>query len=170
MAGRQGAKGALTASAVQAPTTGFRTTGVRLSVSRPRVLALCRGDDPSNGRPGQAWHASWLGRDGRIEAAMKTQPIASPNSTCNARAVATGLSILALLSPLEAQSPPAPPRPPAPVAASNQATTLEGTVGQYLMNPDGTVDGLLLTNNTIVRVPPHLGPSLVESISPQDQV
>jgi len=38
------------------------------------------------------------------------------------------------------------------------------------MNPDGNVDGLLLTNNTIIRVPPHLGPLLVQSVSPQDQI
>ena len=101
---------------------------------------------------------------------MKTRPIASPNPTRHAFAVATGSSILALLSPLKAQSPPAPLPPPAPVAASNQSTTLEGTAARYLMNPDGNVDGPLLTNNTIVRVPPHLGPSSVESISPQDEV
>jgi hypothetical protein len=38
------------------------------------------------------------------------------------------------------------------------------------MNPDGLVDGLLLSNNTIIRFPPHLGPVLTQTVSPQDIV
>jgi hypothetical protein len=34
--------------------------------------------------------------------------------------------------------------------ASFQTTLVQGIVAQYLMNPDGFVDGLLLSNNTII--------------------
>ena len=38
------------------------------------------------------------------------------------------------------------------------------------MNPDGLVDGLLLSNNTIIRFPPHLGQVLTQTVIPQDIV
>jgi hypothetical protein len=40
---------------------------------------------------------------------------------------------------------------------STRTTSWGLTVAQYLVNPDGFVDGLLLSNNTIIRFPPHLG-------------
>jgi hypothetical protein len=55
-------------------------------------------------------------------------------------------------------------------AASFQTTVVQGVVAQYLMNPDGFVDGLLLSNNTIIRFPPHLGQVLTQTVSPQDVV
>jgi signal transduction histidine kinase len=42
-------------------------------------------------------------------------------------------------------------------AASFQTAVAQGSVTQYLMNPDGYVDGLLLADNNIIRFPPHLG-------------
>jgi hypothetical protein len=39
-----------------------------------------------------------------------------------------------------------------------------------MTNPDGNVDGLLLADNTIVRVPPHIGKLLADSINPSDPV
>ena len=54
--------------------------------------------------------------------------------------------------------------------ASFQTTVVQGVVAQYLMNPDGFVDGLLLSNNTIIRFPPHLGQVLTQTVSPQDIV
>jgi hypothetical protein len=54
--------------------------------------------------------------------------------------------------------------------ASFQTTVVQGVVAQYLMNPDGFVDGLLLVNNTIIRFPPHLGQVLTQTVSPQDIV
>jgi hypothetical protein len=62
-----------------------------------------------------------------------------------------------------------PGRPPVP-PASFQTTVVQGVVAQYLMNPDGFVDGLLLSNNTIIRFPPHLGQVLTRTVSPQDIV
>ncbi len=47
---------------------------------------------------------------------------------------------------------------------------MQGNVSQYLMNPDGYVDGLLLSNNTIIRFPPHLGQVLTQTVSIQDLV
>ena len=38
------------------------------------------------------------------------------------------------------------------------------------MNPDGLVDGLLLSDNTVVRFPPHLSQRLVQVVKPQDAV
>jgi hypothetical protein len=54
--------------------------------------------------------------------------------------------------------------------ASPQAMVVQGAVAQYLMNPDGVVDGLLLENNVTVRFPPHLGPVLAATVSPHDVV
>jgi hypothetical protein len=65
-----------------------------------------------------------------------------------------------------AQEPGGPPVPP----ASFQTTVVQGVIAQYLMNPDGFVDGLLLSNNTIIRFPPHLGQVLTQTVSPQDIV
>ena len=71
-----------------------------------------------------------------------------------------------------AQNPKGTGPPPAggPPAASFQTTVVQGMVAQYLMNPDGIVDGLLLTNNTIVRFPPHLGQVLAQAVNLQDVV
>jgi hypothetical protein len=55
-------------------------------------------------------------------------------------------------------------------AAPFQTTVVQGSVTQYLLNPDGYVDGLLLANNTIIRFPPHLGQVLTQTISPEDVV
>ena len=69
--------------------------------------------------------------------------------------------------PPGAQQPVPPPPPPGGAA---QVTSIRGTVSQYLMNPDGLVDGLLLSDNTIVRFPPHMSQQLVRAVKPQDSV
>ena len=46
----------------------------------------------------------------------------------------------------------------------------KGTVSQYLMNPDGVMDGLLLSDNTLVRFPPHLSYVLAQTVSLGDVV
>jgi hypothetical protein len=38
------------------------------------------------------------------------------------------------------------------------------------MNPDGVVDGLLLSDNTIVRFPPHMSQQIVQAVKPQESV
>jgi hypothetical protein len=62
------------------------------------------------------------------------------------------------------------PVPPPPLGNAAQMTSIRGTVSQYLMNPDGLVDGLLLSDSTIVRFPPHMSQQLVQAAKPQDSV
>ena len=62
------------------------------------------------------------------------------------------------------------PVPPALPDLATQATSVRGTVSQYMMNPDGLVDGILLSDNTIVRFPPHMSQQLVQTVKPQDLV
>jgi hypothetical protein len=72
-------------------------------------------------------------------------------------------------SPSALNQQPAPP-PPLPNVGTAQVTSIRGTVSQYLMNPDGLVDGLVLSDNTIVRFPPHLSQQLVQTVRPQDSI
>ena len=71
---------------------------------------------------------------------------------------------------------PAPPPPPRPLAPAQpmplgQPTpTASGTVQQYLLTPHGEVEGLLLTDGTIVRFPPHLSAALASTVKPGDAV
>src|SRR5580704_15060352 len=56
----------------------------------------------------------------------------------------------------EQSAPPPLPRAQQPVPPpdlATQATSVRGTVSQYMMNPDGMVDGVLLSDDTIVRFP-----------------
>jgi hypothetical protein len=62
------------------------------------------------------------------------------------------------------------PGGPRAASASFLTTVVQGDVAQYLMNPDGYVDGLLLSNNTIIRFPPHLGQVLTQTVTLQDIV
>lgn len=48
--------------------------------------------------------------------------------------------------------------------------SVTGTVQQYLLNPHGEVDGLLLSDGTIVRFPPHLGIALATSVKAGDTI
>lgn len=48
--------------------------------------------------------------------------------------------------------------------------SVTGSVQQYLLNPHGEVDGLLLSDGTVVRFPPHLGIALVSSVKAGDAV
>ncbi len=74
-----------------------------------------------------------------------------------------------------APPPPVPPPlpetpPPAPPDRGTQAINVRGTVSQYMMNPDGLVDGVLLSDNTIVRFPPHMSQQLIQAVKPKDLV
>jgi hypothetical protein len=71
--------------------------------------------------------------------------------------------------PIPGAQQPVPPAPPAH-ATQTTSTTIRGTVSQYMMNPDGLVDGILLSDNTIVRFPPHMSQQLVQAVKPQDLV
>ncbi|MES0874278.1 hypothetical protein [Sinimarinibacterium thermocellulolyticum] len=62
-------------------------------------------------------------------------------------------------------------RPPTHAVPSAQAEpTFTGTVKQYLLNPHGEVDGLLLDDGSQVKFPPHLGEELAATARPGDTV
>jgi hypothetical protein len=92
--------------------------------------------------------------------------------------IAATVVSLWMMGPVLSQQAPAPPpvptqqpAPPPPLpGGAAQVTSIRGTVTQYLMNPDGLVDGLLLSDNTIVRFPPHMSQQLVQAVKPQDSV
>jgi len=62
------------------------------------------------------------------------------------------------------------PKDPRSSSDAFETTVVQDVVAQYLMNPDGFVDGLLLSNNTVIRFPPHLSQVLLQTVSPQDVV
>ena len=57
-----------------------------------------------------------------------------------------------------------------PTWDSSQLPATNGTVRQYTLTPRGDVDGLILTDGTEVKVPPHLTGQIVYSIYPGDAV
>jgi hypothetical protein len=70
-----------------------------------------------------------------------------------------------------APPPPVAPQPPGaqqpvPPDRATQATSVRGTVTQYMMNPDGLIDGILLSDGTIVRFAPHMSQQLVQTVKP----
>jgi hypothetical protein len=100
---------------------------------------------------------------GNISSALAQQPQASPSALNQQPPLPPPLS-----NPGPNQQP-APP-PPLPNVGTGQVTSIRGTVSQYLINPDGLVDGFLLSDRTIVRFPPHLSQQLVETVRSQDSV
>lgn len=88
----------------------------------------------------------------------------------------------AALSFAVVQAQPTPPSPPAQVPAPSAVATgpssafgqsnplIQGKVTQYLMNPYGEVDGLLLSDGTQVHFPPHMAKDLVGTVKPEDSV
>lgn len=55
-------------------------------------------------------------------------------------------------------------------ATDGYAVTYTGTVQQYLLNPEGRVDGLLLKNGLQVKFPPHLSNQLTSLIASNAEV
>lgn len=45
-----------------------------------------------------------------------------------------------------------------------------GRVTQFLLNPHGEIDGLILNGDLQVHVPPHLGRELVRHVAPGDRI
>lgn len=71
--------------------------------------------------------------------------------------------------------PPAPPRPRAlvPAVPGNDTAAnalVSGTLSRLTINPEGTVDGFVLTDGTLVRLPPHLGSQLTALVKTGDRV
>ncbi|BEP39864.1 hypothetical protein [Variovorax sp. V15] len=61
--------------------------------------------------------------------------------------------------------------PPPPVAVAPEADTVaSGRVQQWLLNPNGEADGLLLADGTQVAFPPHLSAAVMQALRPGDTV
>jgi hypothetical protein len=70
---------------------------------------------------------------------------------------------------------PVPPPPlgaaaPLPPAAPEAGTVASGRVQQWLINPNGEADGLLLSDGTQVAFPPHLSATVMQMLKPGDTV
>ncbi|HDR9483193.1 TPA: hypothetical protein QDC20_000292 [Burkholderia aenigmatica] len=77
--------------------------------------------------------------------------------------------------PAGAMPPPPPPRPRArlPAGAGNDTASdalVSGTLSRLTINPEGTVDGFVLTDGTLVRLPPHLGSQLAALVRSGERV
>jgi hypothetical protein len=68
------------------------------------------------------------------------------------------------------QAPAPPPGLAGPGVGVQPAPTVAGQVQQYLLTPHGEVDGLLLSDGTVVKFPPHLGSALTSAVGPGDPV
>jgi len=55
------------------------------------------------------------------------------------------------------QPPTVPPPPPWLRGASMREMTLSGTLGHYILNDRGDIDGLILSSGYEVKFPPHIG-------------
>lgn len=86
------------------------------------------------------------------------------------RAGVFGLLLTALARGAGAQPPPpAGPFPP-PLPPYATEVPLTGQVAYMSLTPRGDVDGVILTDGTIVHTPPHLGPNLIAAVRIGDTV
>jgi hypothetical protein len=77
----------------------------------------------------------------------------------------------AALAQAPAPAPPAVASPPAPPAGnSNQLLETRGTVQRFTLTPIGELDGLILTDDTEVHLPPHLTTQLASAVRIGDTV
>ena len=88
-----------------------------------------------------------------------------------------GSAILVLSADAIAQNPPQPPPAPrrqpqgaAPVYDPQQLPVQRGQVQQFTLTPRGDIDGLILTDGTEVKTPPHLSTQIAYAIKPGDIV
>jgi hypothetical protein len=87
-----------------------------------------------------------------------------------------GSAIIALNGPALAQNPPgsiAVPLPTvlgqAPLYDPQQLPAQRGVVQQFTLTPRGDIDGLILTDGTEVKTPPHLSTQIAYSVKPGDR-
>lgn len=57
-----------------------------------------------------------------------------------------------------------------PYSQAESLPSVAGTVQQYLLSPHGEPDGLLLSDGTAIKFPPHLGVALASHVKPGDSV
>lgn len=81
-------------------------------------------------------------------------------------------SLPSVAQPIRPDLPPPPDRMPRekPAPDAFRQPTVSGTIKQYLMNPDGEVDGLLLNDGTQINFPSHMADELVGAVKPDDRV
>jgi hypothetical protein len=85
-------------------------------------------------------------------------------------AIAIGPAALAQ-APAPPPAPPAVAPPPAPPAGnSNQLLETRGTVQRFTLTPIGELDGVILTDDTEVHLPPHLTTQLASAVRIGDTV
>jgi hypothetical protein len=58
----------------------------------------------------------------------------------------------------------------APMWDASQLPETRGTVKQYTLTPRGDVDGLILSDGTEIKLPPHLTAQIVYAVRPGDAV
>lgn len=78
---------------------------------------------------------------------------------------------LALSGGVLAQAPPVPPASPggeAPLFDPAQLPSFTGRVQQFTLTPRGEIDGVILSDGTEVKTPPHLSTSMAYSVRPGD--
>jgi hypothetical protein len=93
-------------------------------------------------------------------------------------ALFVGSAIFATAGVGLAQNPPQPAagQPPTPAAAqaplydAQQLPAEHGQVQQFTLTPRGDIDGLILTDGTEVKTPPHLSTQIAFSVKPGDTV
>ena len=59
---------------------------------------------------------------------------------------------------------------PAPAYDPAQLPSFRGKVQQYTLSPRGEIDGLILSDGTEVKTPPHLSTSIAYAVKPGDEV
>ncbi|WP_257998848.1 hypothetical protein [Fischerella thermalis] len=59
---------------------------------------------------------------------------------------------------------------PVAILPNENDSKVSGNVERYLMNKEGLVDGLLLSNGKQIKVPPHMSQQVVNAIKPGDAV
>ncbi|WP_204250061.1 hypothetical protein [Rhodoferax koreensis] len=69
-----------------------------------------------------------------------------------------------------APQPAAPLAPPPPLEAPSAPSAVTGRIQQWLVNPNGEVDGLMLADGTQVGFPPHLSTTMLQNFKPGDTV
>jgi hypothetical protein len=90
-------------------------------------------------------------------------------SRLNARAAMLGTAIFAFNAGAFAQLPPIAGSQP-PLYDPQQLPTQQGQVQQFTLTLRGDIDGLILTDGTEVKTPPHLSTQIAFSIKPGDTV
>jgi hypothetical protein len=71
---------------------------------------------------------------------------------------------------LSARAPAQNASPPAPLYDPRQLPAEQSQVRQFTLTPRGDIDGLILTDGTEVKIPPHLSTEIAYSIKPGDTV